>query len=89
MNHTIRPIHYKTQDLQHYHRFLRDNLRLRTLDPAYVAAKGFMDSKGVQSVTDALNNEFAGIVAEKYYKAVKEAVMKVISGEEIGTLVHN
>ena len=36
-----------------------------------------MDSKGVQSVTDALNNEFAGIVAEKYYKAVKEAVMKV------------
>ena len=46
-------------------------------DPAYVAAKGFMDSKGVQSVTDALNNEFAGIVAEKYYKAVKEAVMKV------------
>ena len=46
-------------------------------DPAYVAAKSFMDSKGVQSVTDALNNEFAGIVAEKYYKAVKEAVMKV------------
>lgn len=31
----------------------------------------------MQSVTDALNNEFAGIVAEKYYKAVKEAVMKV------------
>ncbi len=46
-------------------------------DPAYVAAKAFMDSKGTQSVTDDLNNEFAGIVAEKYYKAVKEAVKKV------------
>lgn len=46
-------------------------------DPAYVAAKAFMDSKGMQSVTDDLNNEFAGIVAEKYYKAVKEAVKKV------------
>ncbi len=31
----------------------------------------------MQSVTDDLNNEFAGIVAEKYYKAVKEAVKKV------------
>ena len=46
-------------------------------DPAYVAAKAFMDSKGTQNVTDDLNNEFAGIVAEKYYKAVKEAVKKV------------
>ena len=33
--------------------------------------------RACKSVMDALNNEFAGIVAEKYYKAVKEAVMKV------------
>lgn len=48
-----------------------------TGDPAYVAAKAFMDSKGQTTVTDKLNDEFSGIVAEKYYKAVKEAAMKV------------
>lgn len=46
-------------------------------DPAYVAAKAFMDSKGTKTVTDALNNEFAGMVADKYYKAVKDALVKV------------
>lgn len=46
-------------------------------DAAYNAAKSFLDSKKTSIVTDALNSEFAGIVAEKYYKAVKEAVAKV------------
>ncbi len=42
--------------------------------PAYVQAKQFMADRGATKVTDELNSEFAGIVAEKYYKAVKEAV---------------
>lgn len=46
-------------------------------DAACAAAKAFMVSKGATVVTDALNSEFAGIVADKYYKAVKEALVKV------------
>lgn len=46
-------------------------------EPACAAAKAFMASKGTSTVTNKLNEEFVGIVAEKYYKAVKEASMKV------------
>lgn len=42
-------------------------------NPAYIAARNFMDSKNEQVVTDQLNDEFSGIVSEKYYKAIKEA----------------
>src|SRR5690606_30138131 len=48
-----------------------------TGDPAYKAAKEFMDEKGASAVTDELNSEFAGIVADAYYKGVKEAIMAV------------
>ena len=47
-------------------------------DPAYIAAAKFMTDKdksaNVSDVTDELNNEFAGICAEKYYSAIKNAV---------------
>ena len=49
-------------------------------NPAYLAAHAFMESKNTQTVTDELNSEFAGIVAEKYYKAVKEARDEVAPG---------
>lgn len=50
------------------------------LDPARKAADDFMKSKGATTVTNALNSEFAGIVAEKYYKGVKDAVDTVDPG---------
>lgn len=43
-------------------------------NPAREAADAFMNSKGATTVTEALNSEFAGIVATKYYKGVKDAV---------------
>ena len=43
-------------------------------DVAYVAAKKFMDEKGATGVTDNLNSEFAGRLAEIYYKGVKDAI---------------
>lgn len=46
-------------------------------DVAYLAARAFMDEKGASKVTDALNSEFAGMLAEKYYKGVREALDKV------------
>ncbi len=46
-------------------------------DVAYIAAQNFMTEKGASKVTDALNNEFAGMLAEKYYKGVREALDKV------------
>ncbi|MDE5622812.1 MAG: hypothetical protein K2I59_07520, partial [Alistipes sp.] len=46
-------------------------------DIAYRAARAFMDERGAASVTDALNSEFAGMLAEKYYKGVREALDKV------------
>ncbi len=49
-------------------------------DPAYLAAKGFMDGKGATTVTDDLNSQFSGVVAEKYYKAVKEARDQIAPG---------
>lgn len=44
---------------------------------AYVEARKFMDSKGATEVTDGLNSEFAGKLAEIYYKGVKEGMQKV------------
>lgn len=45
---------------------------------AYITAKEFMEANGKtassSAVTDALNSEFCGIVAEAYYKAIREAV---------------
>ena len=46
-------------------------------DIAYKAAEAFMTQKGASKVTDALNSEFAGILAEKYYKGVRDAVNTV------------
>lgn len=48
-----------------------------TTDIAYTTARQFMDSKGADKVTEELNEEFAGMLAEKYYKGVKEALEKV------------
>lgn len=48
-----------------------------TGDLAYQAARSFMQGKGADKVTEALNDEFAGMLAEKYYKGVKEALLKV------------
>lgn len=55
----------------------------------YVTAKKFMKDKGVTTVTDNLNSEFAGMLAEKYYKGVKEAIKKVDPGMMyLGTRLH-
>lgn len=43
-------------------------------DIACKAAQDFMASKGATTVTDALNSEFAGMLAEKYYKGVRDAI---------------
>jgi len=52
--------------------------------PAYLAAKNFMESKGLTAVaanaTVEINAEFAGIVAEKYYKGVKDAITELDPG---------
>ena len=47
---------------------------------AYKEAKKFMDSKGASTVTAALNSEFAGMLAEKYYKAIRAAKDQVDPG---------
>lgn len=58
-------------------------------NPAYLAAKKFMDEKGATSVTDNLNTEFAGQLAEIYYKAVKEAIKEADPGMMyLGTRLH-
>lgn len=58
-------------------------------DPYYKFAKEFMDSKGANTVTTALDNEFEGILAEKYYKGVKNAVKKFDPGlMYLGTRLH-
>lgn len=46
-------------------------------DIAYQEAEKFMNDKGADKVTDELNDEFAGMLAERYYKGVKEALMKI------------
>lgn len=51
-----------------------------TSDIAYQEARKFMDSKGADTVTEELNEEFTGTLAELYYKGIKEAVQKVDRG---------
>lgn len=46
-------------------------------DVAYQEAEKFMNEKGASAVTEELNDEFAGMLAERYYKGVKEALLKV------------
>ena len=43
-------------------------------DLARKAADAFMEEKGADKVTAALNTEFAGRLAEIYYKGVREAI---------------
>ncbi len=58
-------------------------------DIAYIKAKAFMDEKNATSVTDALNDEFAGMLAEKYYKGVKDALKEFDPGlMYFGTRLH-
>lgn len=42
---------------------------------AYKSAQAFMREKGATTVTAALNEEWVGRLAEKYYKGVKEGLM--------------
>ena len=46
-----------------------------TEHPAYKAAQAFMNEKGATTVTAELNEEWVGILAEKYYKGIKEGLM--------------
>ncbi len=48
-----------------------------TDDIAYQRAQQFMTTKGATEVTDALNEEFAGILAEAYYSGIKNALLNV------------
>ena len=62
--------------------FSSTNVRLidRVLDsnntehPAYKDAQAFMKEKNAATTNDALNNEWVGRLAEKYYKGVKEGI---------------
>ena len=45
-----------------------------TEHPAYKSAKAFMEEKGATETTSALNEEWVGMLAEKYYKGVKEGI---------------
>ena len=45
-----------------------------TEHPAYISAKAFMTEKGATETTAALNEEWVGMLAEKYYKGVKEGI---------------
>lgn len=60
---------------------------------AYKAACDFMKGKGLAAeaskVTTALTNEFCGIVAENYYKAVKQAIQQADPGMlYVGSRLH-
>lgn len=58
-------------------------------DIAYLAAAKFMEDKEAVTVTDNLNSEFAGMLAEKYYKGVKDAIKKIDPGMMyLGTRLH-
>lgn len=79
-------INFSTQNSKILDRFL--NIQ-NSEDIAYKAAKAFMDEKGVDKVTDNLNTEFAGRLAEIYYKGVKEAVKEFDPGMMyLGTRLH-
>lgn len=45
-------------------------------DPAYQAAKKLMSENGTATVTQELNMKFVGMLAERYYKGVKEGIQK-------------
>lgn len=45
--------------------------------PSYIAAEEFMRSENAETVTDELNKKWVGILAEKYYRAIKQAIQKV------------
>lgn len=51
-----------------------------TTHPAYIAAEAFMTDKNAKTVTDALNDEWVGMLAEKYYKGIREALDKCDPG---------
>ena len=70
-------INFSSQNSMILQRFLAIN---NNESEAKIAAQEFMQSKGATSVTEELNSEFAGIVAEKYYKGVKEAIDKIDPG---------
>ena len=58
-------------------------------DLARKAADAFMKEKGAEKVTAALNTEFAGRLAEIYYKGVREAIDAFDSGMMyLGTRLH-
>lgn len=70
-------INFSSQSSKILQRFLNIN---DANDIACKAARDFMTAKGASSVTDALNSEFAGMLAEKYYKGVKDAIKQVDPG---------
>ena len=58
-------------------------------DIAKKAADDFLKSKNATAYTEALGREFAGLMAEKYYKAVREAVDAEAKGlMYVGTRLH-
>ena len=79
-------INFSSQNSRILDRFLK--LTDRT-DIAYLEAKKFMEEKNATSVTDNLNSEFAGRLAELYYKGVKEAIKEIDPGMMyLGTRLH-
>lgn len=79
-------IDFSSQNSKILDRFLK--LTDKT-DIAYVEAKKFMDEKNATSVTDNLNSEFAGRLAEIYYKGVKDAIKEIDPGMMyLGTRLH-
>ncbi|WP_456059133.1 hypothetical protein [Bacteroides clarus] len=79
-------INFSTQNSKILDRFLA----ITTPDDiAYKTAKAFMDEKEATKVTDNLNAEFAGRLAEIYYKGVKDAVKEFDPGMMyLGTRLH-
>ena len=53
-------------------------LSLPENDPGYIAAKNWIDKKGVakNNISDTLREEFMALVAEKYFSAVSKALKK-------------
>jgi hypothetical protein len=68
---------------------LRRLVDLNNSDYGCLYAKAFMAEKGASTVTDALASEFAGRIAEKYYKGVKDAMAAFDPGMMyLGTRLH-
>jgi hypothetical protein len=64
-------INFSTQNSRTLDRFLKIADKN---DPAYLHAQAFLDEKKTTSVTDVLNDEYCGRLAELYYKGVKEGI---------------